>query len=80
MKSTEPILTPDYSFRGTFWPQFSRKRPYEFGNRPFHPRIESLALFTCPEKATFSNDTGPFPGNRVLGDDPGGGMNEAPWQ
>jgi hypothetical protein len=68
MQSAEPISAPDYPFRGTFWPQFSRMRPYEFGNRPFHPPIESLAPIACPEKATFSNDAGPFPGNRVLGD------------
>jgi len=27
----------------------------------------------------FSNDTGAFPGNNVLGDDPEVGMNEMPW-
>jgi len=80
MKSAEPVLTPDYPFRGTVWPQFSKKRHPDFRNRAFHPRIGCLALFACPEKAIFSNDTGPFPGNRVLGDDPEGGMNEAPRQ
>jgi hypothetical protein len=39
-----------------------------------------LATIPYPEKATFSNDAGPIPGNEVLGDDPEGGMNETPWQ
>jgi hypothetical protein len=62
MKSTEVILTPDYPSRGTFWPQFSKKRHPEFGNRAFQSPIGSLAPFPCPEMATFSNDTEPFSG------------------
>ena len=37
MKSTEAILTSDYPFRGTIWPQFSEKRSPESGNRSFQP-------------------------------------------
>ena len=58
MKSTEAILTSDYPFRGTVWPQFSKKRHPDSGNRPFHPPIGSLAPFTCPEMTTFGNDAG----------------------
>jgi len=80
MRSTEPISAPDYPFRRTFWPQFSEKRHPDFGNRAFQPPIASLAIIPCPEKATFSNNAGPIPGNKVLGDNRGGGLNEMPWQ
>ncbi len=80
MMSTEAISAPDYPFRGTVWPQFSEKRHPDFGNRPFHPPITCLTIIPCPEKATFSNDAGPFHGNEVLGDDSRGGMKEKPWQ
>jgi len=62
MKSTEPISAPDYPFRGMIWPQFSEKRLYEFGNRSFQPLTGSITTIACPEKATFSNDTGQLSG------------------
>jgi hypothetical protein len=78
--STEPISAPDYPFRGTVWPQFSEKRHPDFRNRAIQSPIACLTIIPCTEKATFSNDAGPFPGNEVLGDDPRGVMKEKPWQ
>jgi len=66
MRSTEPISAPDYPFRGTVWPQFSEKRHSDFRNRAFQSPNGSLATIPCPEKATFSNDAGRFPGTREL--------------
>jgi hypothetical protein len=65
--STEFISASDYPF---FWvdrQHFGKKRLPSSGNRPFHPPIGSLALIACPEMTLFSNDTGAFSGNKVLG-------------
>jgi hypothetical protein len=66
MKSTEVISAPDYPFRGTVWPQFSKKRHPDSGNRPFQSPIASLTIIPCPEMATFGNDTGRFSGTSWL--------------
>jgi hypothetical protein len=64
MQSSEPILSSDYPFRETFWPQFIEKRHPAFGNRAFQSPIACLAPIPCPEMATFSNDAGQFSGTR----------------
>jgi len=71
MKSTGAILTPDEPFRRSDRQHFGKKRHPNFGNRLFHPPIGSMALITCPEMTLFSNDTGAFPGYKVLGNVPG---------
>ena len=79
MHSTEAISAPDCPFRGTVWPQFSRKRHPESGNRVFHPRISNLAPNPCPEMALFSNDTGQFSGLHRLVDGWGAPQENAGW-
>jgi hypothetical protein len=69
MKSTESISASVYPFLGSDRQHFSKKRLPNSGNRPFHPPIGRMALIACPEMTLFSNDTGTFSGNKVLGDD-----------
>lgn len=74
------ILASDNPFFGVNRQHFGKKRLPNYGNRPFQPRICGLILSACPEMTLFSNDTGPFPGYEVLGDDLQGGMKETLWQ
>ncbi len=71
MQSTEFILGSDHPFFEVDRQHFDKKRLPHSGNRPFRPLICGLALNACPEMTLFSNDTGPFPENVVLGDRPG---------
>ena len=57
MRPTEAISASDSPSRRSDRQHFSKKRHPSFGNRPFHPLISRLALFTCPEMTLFSNDT-----------------------
>jgi len=78
--STESISASVHPFFGVDRQHFGKKRLPGSGNRLFHPRIGSPALFACPEMTLFSNDTGEVTGTKVLGDNPLGGMKETPWQ
>jgi hypothetical protein len=80
MHSTGAILTSDEPFFRVNRQHFGKKRQTSFGNRPFQPPIGSLVPFACPEMTLFSNDTGAFPGNGVLGDDPRDSVKEKPWE